>query len=287
LISGARSRKRPACDASREPRFFSPPLLRRGRRKFFTIATAIASAFDRRSEKEGPPSIPPEYRGEAGTARINDLGGTPSTDYYHTDMLGTTRFLTDASGGEIEPAVYTAFGELVSGTSGRFGYVGAHGYQTATSDTPGDPYTTDMTYQHVGARYYDPTTGRFLQRDPIGIADGLNVYLYAEGNPTVGLDPFGLAAVPLPPAGYPEPPGYDPSSWEWVPNKNPNPSAPQDPGHYEDPSGNKWRLHPEDSTHNPHWDKIPRKGPHERIPVDPNKPVFKPSTPTWYDWILF
>ena len=35
----------------------------------------------------------------------------------------------------------------------------------ATSTTPGDPYATDFTYQHVGARYYDPSTGRFLQRD--------------------------------------------------------------------------------------------------------------------------
>jgi len=117
-----------------------------------------------------------------GTGRINDLGGTPSTDYYHTDMLGTTRFLTDASGGEIEPAVYTAFGELVSGTSGRFGYVGAYGYQSHD----------EMPYQHVGARYYDPTTGRFLQRDPIGVKGGLNVYLYVQNSPASAVDPLGL-----------------------------------------------------------------------------------------------
>jgi len=118
-----------------------------------------------------------------GSARINDLGGTASTDYYHTDMLGTTRFLTDASGGQIEPAVYTAFGELVSGTSGRFGYVGAHGYQTSD----------EMPYQHVGNRYYDPTTGRFLQRDPIGIMDGTSVYSYVLNSPTILVDPSGLS----------------------------------------------------------------------------------------------
>ena len=91
--------------------------------------------------------------------------------------------------------MYTAFGELVSGTSGRFGYVGAHGYQTAASDTPGDPYAADMPYQHVGARYYDPTTGRFLQRDPIGIRGGPNVYAYVRSTPTRGVDPAGLFDV--------------------------------------------------------------------------------------------
>jgi len=97
-------------------------------------------------------------------------------------MLGTTRFLTDSSGGQIEPAVYTAFGEFVSGTSGRFGYIGAHGYQTSD----------EMPYQHVGARYYDPTSGRFLQRDPIGIGDDLNVYAYVAGASTSRIDPEGL-----------------------------------------------------------------------------------------------
>ena len=60
----------------------------------------------------------------------------------------------------------------------RYGYAGAWGYQTATSETPGDAYATDFKFMHVGARYYDPATGRFLQRDPIGIQGGLNVYGY-------------------------------------------------------------------------------------------------------------
>jgi len=44
---------------------------------------------------------------------------------------------------------------------------------------------------HVGARYYDPATGRFLQRDPIGVQGGLNVYQYAAGTPTIAVDPDG------------------------------------------------------------------------------------------------
>jgi RHS repeat-associated protein len=35
----------------------------------------------------------------------------------------------------------------------------------------------------LGQRYYDPGTGRFLNRDPIGYAGGINLYGYAGDNP--------------------------------------------------------------------------------------------------------
>ena len=41
-------------------------------------------------------------------------------------------------------------------------------------------------------RYYDPSTGRFTQVDPIGIAGGTNVYGFANGDPVNFSDPFGL-----------------------------------------------------------------------------------------------
>jgi len=127
---------------------------------------------------------------EAGIGMVEDVSGTPMVKYYHDNLIGTTRFMTDANGNKIEEAVYTAFGEPVSGDPRRFGYAGAWGYQT---DVPGD-----MPYMHVGHRYYDPSTGRFLQRDPIGIEGGLNVYAYVEGSPTRWIDPAGLQAAPVP-----------------------------------------------------------------------------------------
>jgi RHS repeat-associated protein len=41
-------------------------------------------------------------------------------------------------------------------------------------------------------RFYDPNRGQFTQADPIGLAGGLNVYGFAEGDPVNFDDPFGL-----------------------------------------------------------------------------------------------
>jgi RHS repeat-associated protein len=43
-------------------------------------------------------------------------------------------------------------------------------------------------------RYYDPATGQFTQTDPIGLAGGLNVYGFANGDPVSYADPYGLSA---------------------------------------------------------------------------------------------
>ena len=47
-----------------------------------------------------------------------------------------------------------------------------------------------LTYRRN--RYYDPTSGRFTQEDPIGLAGGLNLYGFADGDPVNFSDPFGL-----------------------------------------------------------------------------------------------
>jgi uncharacterized protein RhaS with RHS repeats len=41
-------------------------------------------------------------------------------------------------------------------------------------------------------RDYDPALGRYVQPDPIGLAGGMNPYLYANGNPLAYTDPYGL-----------------------------------------------------------------------------------------------
>jgi RHS repeat-associated protein len=83
-------------------------------------------------------------------------------------------------------------------------------------------------------RYYDPGSGQFTQQDPIGIAGGLNLYGYANGDPINFSDPFGLFAceddegneIPCPePEGGPPvelPDGKNGLPNSWVPT---NPSG--------------------------------------------------------------
>ena len=124
---------------------------------------------------------------EPGVGRVDDpLGIVPRTEYYHGDLIGTTRDVS-YKGYSTAPAVYTAFGELLDdGTNHRYGYAGAWGYQAHD----------DFPFLHVGARYYDPASGRFHQRDPIGTAGALHVYEYARSGPLTGVDPNGLDPCP-------------------------------------------------------------------------------------------
>jgi len=46
-------------------------------------------------------------------------------------------------------------------------------------------------------RFYDPSTGRYLESDPIGIAGGINPYSYVDANPVNFIDPLGLATYAL------------------------------------------------------------------------------------------
>jgi RHS repeat-associated protein len=136
---------------------------------------------------------------EPGVARVLQsevTSGDGYTEYYHSDMIGTTRTMSDDMGDSFDDVVYTAFGQPVCAIAGgsctgvanpRYGYAGAWGYQAHD----------DFPFLHVGARYYDPATGRFLQRDPIGIHGGVNVYAYAGHTPTRLIDPTGLDDVDM------------------------------------------------------------------------------------------
>ncbi len=74
------------------------------------------------------------------------------------------------------------------------GFGGQWGYYT---DNEVDPYIgTAPQLRHPftlnGARYYDPSVGRFLTRDPVGYAGGINLYTFCGNNPINYADPSGL-----------------------------------------------------------------------------------------------
>ena len=55
----------------------------------------------------------------------------------------------------------------------------------------GREYDGETGLYYYRAREYSPELGRFLQRDPIGQMDQVNLYTYVGNSPMVGVDPSG------------------------------------------------------------------------------------------------
>lgn len=101
------------------------------------------------------------------------------------DHLGTPTELLDESGNIAWSATYNLFGELKQedkkgpGCEIRF---------------PGQWHDDETGLHYNRFRYYDPYTGSYLSRDPIGYLGGLNPYSYC-GDSLNWIDPFGLGIL--------------------------------------------------------------------------------------------
>jgi RHS repeat-associated protein len=109
--------------------------------------------------------------------------------YYHPDGLGSTVVLTDGTGNFAAGTLYDAWGNVRATTAD----VGKYRFTGAEMDTASGLY-------HIGARFYDPTVGRWLSEDPAQLGNfnpsTLNYYAYANNNPSIFVDPDGKIAVP-------------------------------------------------------------------------------------------
>ncbi|MFE8595391.1 fibronectin type III domain-containing protein [Archangium violaceum] len=102
------------------------------------------------------------------------------------DHLGTPRLVLRASDGAIVQSLdWDPLGRLLSDSAPGtlpFGFAGGL-------------FDADTGLVRLGARDYDPVTGRFLARDPLGFDGGqLNLYQYAFGDPVNRMDPTGLVS---------------------------------------------------------------------------------------------
>ncbi|HHM6207831.1 TPA: RHS repeat domain-containing protein, partial [Pseudomonas aeruginosa] len=108
--------------------------------------------------------------------------GNPTLLYLHGDHLDTPRLATDASGQIAWQWQSDAFGR---------GEALSQGSTQVNLRFPGQYYDAESGLHYNYFRDYDPETGRYVESDPIGLAGGLNTYVYVEGNPLAYVDEWG------------------------------------------------------------------------------------------------
>jgi RHS repeat-associated protein len=106
--------------------------------------------------------------------------------FYHADHQGSIRQITDSSGQVVNAYEYDAYGQITSSVEG---IVNPYTYTGREQDAE-----SGLLFYRL--RTYDPHTGRFLQRDPIGFEAGdTNLYRYVFSDPVNLVDPSGLGAL--------------------------------------------------------------------------------------------
>jgi RHS repeat-associated protein len=124
--------------------------------------------------------------------KYGDSGRTPY--YFHTNANGSVTAVTDANGNLIERVSYDSYGMPTF----KDYQTDPLNPQTVSHSVIGNDllfhgrrYDKETNLYYYRARYYDPTTGRFLQYDPLGYVDSMNLYQAFNMNGVNFLDPMG------------------------------------------------------------------------------------------------
>ncbi len=142
-----------------------------------------------------------------------EFGKHPGNDrvyYLHTDALGTPRLASDSAQRIAWRDNTNAFGDKIE-DEGKDADKKSKDAKAKESKEPketeddeneikvnlrfaGQYYDKETGLHYNWNRYYDPKVGRYISSDPIGLAGGLNAYLYAKADPLRYTDSLGLFA---------------------------------------------------------------------------------------------
>jgi len=122
-------------------------------------------------------------------------GDTFKAYYPHTNGSGSITAITNDQGEVIERVTYDVYGMPT--------FLDANNQPLANNQSTigntylfqGRQYDKETNLYYYRARYYDPIMGRFLQTDPMGYEDSMNLYQGFNMNPVNFMDPFGLERV--------------------------------------------------------------------------------------------
>ena len=172
--------------------------------------TYFVSGLDQRIEKSGPGAntasglrqffydergrLLGEYDGGNGAPiaehiylgdwPVGLMQGGAATYYVHPDQLGAPRVVTRAADNQTMWAWQREpFG------SGSVQVIGGFEYNLRF---PGQYYDAETGLHYNYFRDYDPSIGRYVESDPIGLEGGMNTYGYVGGRPLVRIDVLGL-----------------------------------------------------------------------------------------------
>jgi RHS repeat-associated protein len=109
-----------------------------------------------------------------------DRSGT--VDYYEADGIGSITSLTASNGSIAQSYTYDSFGNLSNSSGSLTNYFRYTGRE----------FDTETGLYYYRARYYDPSTGKFLSEDPLRGISGPDFYVYVSDEPTAFADPLGL-----------------------------------------------------------------------------------------------
>jgi RHS repeat-associated protein len=111
------------------------------------------------------------------------IGSGEDPEWYLADRLGSVRQIVDATSAVLDEITYGSFGGILSESNpsqgDRFKFTGRE-------------YSPELGIYYYRARWYDPSSGRFISQDPIGFSAGdVNLYRYVGNAPGDGVDPEG------------------------------------------------------------------------------------------------
>lgn len=153
-----------------------------GRRVVKTILSATTSyLYD---------GVNPAQELSGTTPTANLVTGGVDEYFQRTDSSGATSFLSDALGSSVALTNSTG-NNLAQYTYDPFGNTTITGGSTSTYEYTGRENDGTGIYFYR-ARYYSPTTQRFLSEDPKSFLGGVNLFGYASNDPVVFSDPFGM-----------------------------------------------------------------------------------------------
>lgn len=121
---------------------------------------------------------------------LAEVDGGGNVVFYHQDWLGNVVLLTSSSGTVVEKYTYDAWGNVAAKDTSE-STVSADSIRSRFLYT-GRQFDPETGLYYYRARSYSADLGRFVSRDPIGEAGGINLYGYVSNNPFNFFDPYGL-----------------------------------------------------------------------------------------------